>query len=129
LATGGGIGVLATVKGVPPGDVDLVAPLGSVDAGDAGIRVSGNLNIAANHVFNSANIAVGGSSAGAAGPISVSISSASLTSASDTAAAGTANSAGWPAAQVPRPAPSTVDEPSVITVEVIGYGDDPNHTE
>src|SRR5262249_58447364 len=45
LATGGGIGVLASVKGVPPGDVDLIAPAGVVDAGDAGIRVSGNLNI------------------------------------------------------------------------------------
>ncbi len=38
LATGGGIGVLASVKNVPPGDVDLIAPQGFVDAGDAGIR-------------------------------------------------------------------------------------------
>ncbi len=43
LSTGGGIGVLATVAGVPPGDVDLIAPTGVVDAGDAGIRVSGKL--------------------------------------------------------------------------------------
>jgi filamentous hemagglutinin len=40
LATGGGIGVLATVAGVPPGDVDLIAPTGTIDAGDAGIRSS-----------------------------------------------------------------------------------------
>ncbi|MFZ2280014.1 MAG: filamentous hemagglutinin family protein, partial [Prosthecobacter sp.] len=36
LATGGGIGVLATVVGVRPGNVDLIAPIGAVDAGDAG---------------------------------------------------------------------------------------------
>ncbi len=33
LATGGGIGVLATVAGVKPGEVDLIAPNGAVDAG------------------------------------------------------------------------------------------------
>ncbi|MGB8165868.1 MAG: filamentous hemagglutinin family protein, partial [Chthoniobacteraceae bacterium] len=64
LATGGGIGVLATVKGVAPGDVDLIAPKGSVDAGDAGIRVTGNLNIAAVTVLNADNISVGGTSTG-----------------------------------------------------------------
>ena len=64
LATGGGIGVLDTVAGVPPGDVDLIAPAGTVDAGDAGIRVSGNLNISAVQVLNAGNIAVSGVSAG-----------------------------------------------------------------
>ncbi len=62
LATGGGIGVLSTVKGVPAGDVDLIAPEGVVDAGDAGIRSSGNLNIAATQVLNADNISVSGSS-------------------------------------------------------------------
>ena len=65
LATGGGIGVLASVAGVMPGDVDLIAPSGVVDAGDAGIRVSGNLNIAATAVLNASNIAAGGTVAGA----------------------------------------------------------------
>ncbi|HEV2950019.1 MAG TPA: filamentous hemagglutinin family protein, partial [Gemmataceae bacterium] len=32
LATGGGIGVLASVAGVAPGDVDLIAPNGTIDA-------------------------------------------------------------------------------------------------
>ncbi|MBK8092102.1 MAG: filamentous hemagglutinin family protein [Verrucomicrobiaceae bacterium] len=65
LATGGGIGVLATVAGVRPGNVDLIAPVGAVDAGDAGIRATGNLNIAAALVLNAGNISVGGTSAGA----------------------------------------------------------------
>jgi hypothetical protein len=65
LSTGGGIGVLATVKNVEPGDVDLIAPLGAVDAGDAGIRSAGNLTIAASQVLNAGNIAVAGTSTGA----------------------------------------------------------------
>ena len=59
LATGGGIGVLAAVEGVKPGNVDLIAPKGYVDAGDAGIQSTGNLNIAANVVLNASNISAG----------------------------------------------------------------------
>ena len=131
LATGGGIGVLATVKGVAAGDVDLIAPLGSVDAGDAGIRVSGNLSIAANQVLNTANIAAGGSSAGTNGPVAVSVALATLTSAADATAAGpaTAAPAGWAAAKPPEPAPDAADVLSIIAVEVIGYGDGTDESE
>src|SRR4029450_5265322 len=64
LATGGGIGVLAAVEGIPAGNVDLIAPNGAVDAGDAGIRVTGNLNIAATTVLNASNIQSSGTSSG-----------------------------------------------------------------
>ena len=64
LATGGGIGVLETVVGAPPGDVDLIAPVGTVNAGDAGIRASGNVNVAAAQVLNAGNISAGGSKSG-----------------------------------------------------------------
>ena len=40
--TGAGIATLAPLPEVPAGDVDLYAPLGTIDAGEAGIRVSGN---------------------------------------------------------------------------------------
>ena len=59
-STGAGIGTLAPIPEVPAGDVDLIAPLGTIDAGEAGIRVSGNVNIAALHVVNAANIQVQG---------------------------------------------------------------------
>jgi hypothetical protein len=62
LATGGGIGTIQTVKGAPIGNVDLIAPVGFIDAGDAGIRVSGNLNLAAVAVLNAGNIQVQGTS-------------------------------------------------------------------
>jgi filamentous hemagglutinin len=122
LATGGGIGVLATVAGVPPGSVDLIAPVGVVDAGDAGIRATGNLNIAATAVLNASNISVGGTSAGTpSAPVVAAPNIGGLTAASN--AAGASTSAAGEAMKGAQPAPTTTEEsPSIITVEVIGYG-------
>ena len=123
LATGGGIGVLAAVEGVKAGNVDLVAPKGYVDAGDAGIRVTGNLNIAAQVVLNSGNISAGGSSSGAA-PASVSAPSISaVTSAGNSSAAAGATLAKPESGQgagEPKEAPDAL---SIISVEVVGYGE------
>jgi len=63
-ASGSGIGVLLTRPDLVPGDVDLIAPTGTVNAGDAGIRAAGNLTIAAVRVVGADNIQVGGTSAG-----------------------------------------------------------------
>ncbi len=121
LATGGGIGVLASVEGVKAGNVDLAAPKGYVDAGDAGIRVTGNLNIAAQVVLNSSNIATGGTSTGA-NPGAVSAPSvASVTSASNSGAAASASVA-KPEPTKASDAPVASDALSIITVDVIGYG-------
>ena len=49
---------------IEPGDVDLVAPTGEVNAGDAGIGSAGNLNIAAPQVVGLDNIQVGGVATG-----------------------------------------------------------------
>jgi hypothetical protein len=119
LATGGGIGVLATVAGVPPGDVDLIAPVGTIDAGDAGIRVSGNLNISALQVVNATNIQVSGASVGT--PTISAPSLGGLIAASSTAAAAT-NSASDVARQNRAAAEQPQAVPSIITVEVLGYG-------
>jgi len=61
--TGSGIQTLATTPDVPPGDVDLFAPNGVVNANDAGI-VAGNLTIAATAVLGTNNIKVSGLSVG-----------------------------------------------------------------
>ena len=119
LATGGGIGVLATVVGVRPGDVDLIAPVGTIDAGDAGIRVSGNLNISALQVVNATNIQVSGSSAGAPAPVAP--VAASIAAAAATSNATTATTADESARQA-RAQAQAEQMPSLITVEVIGYG-------
>ena len=118
LATGGGIGVLESVVGVPPGDVDLVAPTGTVDAGEAGIRVSGNLNISAVLVLNASNIQVGGTSVGT--PVVSAPNIGNLTAASNTV--GATSSAAAEASQQARAENSQSDLPSVVTVQVLGYG-------
>jgi filamentous hemagglutinin len=120
LATGGGIGVLETVVGAPPSDVDLIAQNGTVNAGDAGIRVSGNLNIAAVQVLNAGNIQVGGKSAGV--PTVSTPNIAGLSAASS--ATGAASNAATQAANQGRNqvAQQQEDLPSIITVEVLGYG-------
>ena len=122
LATGGGIGVLATVAGVLPGSVDLIAPIGSIDAGDAGIRATGNLNIAAVTVLNASNISVGGTSAGApAAPAVAAPNVTGLAASSNTSGAATA-AATSTTADSHKAAPPPDDLPSIFTVEVIGYG-------
>jgi len=123
LATGGGIGVLATVTGVAPGNVDLIAPVGVVDAGDAGIRATGNLTIAATAVLNASNITVAGTSTGTPTAISVVAPNVSgISAASNAAGAGT--SAAAEAAKQSSQNQTTPPEPlpSIIIVDVLGYG-------
>ena len=122
LATGGGIGVLASVKGVPPGNVSLIAPVGTVDAGDAGIQATGNLRIAASQVLNADNIAAGGTSSGVpSAPAVAAPNVGGLTSASSSSAA--ANSAANQVAnQSSQQQQEPIATPSIITVEVLGYG-------
>ena len=79
-SSGAGIATLAPIAEVPAGDVDLHAPLGTIDAGEAGIRVSGNINIAALHVVNAANIQVKGESNGI--PAAATVNTGALASAS-----------------------------------------------
>lgn len=122
LATGGGIGVLASIKGVPAGSVDLIAPEGTIDAGDAGIRATGNLNIAAAQIINANNISAGGAISGAPA-VSVSVPSVSVTSAAAAGAAATTGATSAQTAAQSRDNTATQDSaPSIISVEVLGYG-------
>jgi filamentous hemagglutinin family protein len=121
LATGSGIGVLETLASVPPGNVDLIAPVGIVDAGDAGIRASGNLNIAARLVLNASNIQVGGTSAGLP-PAPAAPNLAPLTAASAASAAASTS-----ASEVTNNSGAQGQGsglPSVISVDIISYGID-----
>jgi filamentous hemagglutinin family protein len=111
--TGAGIATLAPIPEVPPGDIDLIAPLGIIDAGEAGIRVSGDVNIIAPQVVNAENIQVQGESTGL--PAVASVNVGALTNATNAA-----NSAVQAAEQVSRG--DRGNRPSVITVEILGYG-------
>lgn len=122
LATGSGIGVLATLKGVKAGDVDLIAPTGTIDAGDAGIRSSGNLNLAAQVVLNANNIQAGGSVAGAPPAPSVpNLGSLAAASSASVASSGISADTGK---QAEPSGPPVLDLPSIFVVEVVGYGGD-----
>lgn len=121
LATGSGIGVLATLAGVTPGNVDLIAPVGTIDAGDAGIRASGNLNVAARVVLNASNIQVGGSSAGTPPPPAPP-NLAPLQAASNTSAAVNSTAADMSRQETASNQSQIAEVPSIITVEVLGYG-------
>ncbi|NQX00866.1 filamentous hemagglutinin family protein [bacterium] len=123
LATGGGIGVLAAVEGVKEGKVGIYAPKGFVDAGDAGIRATGNIDIGAQFVLNAGNINSGGTTSGASAAAPSAPSVTTVTSAANTGAA--ANAA---IAETERNQTATEEKPaeeplSIITVEVIGYPD------
>ena len=122
LATGGGIGVLAAVENVEPGAVNLIAPKGTVDAGDAGIRATGDIKIAAAAVVNADNIAAGGTSTGVpSSPTVAAPNIGGLTSGSSSSAA--ASSAANQVSQQSKPEEKPIEEtPSLITVEVLGYG-------
>jgi filamentous hemagglutinin family protein len=122
LATGGGIGVLATVANVPPGNVDLIAPSGVVDAGDAGIRATGNLNIAATKVLNANNIQVSGTSSGT--PAAATVAAPNIGGLSGANAATAANTqSSTDATKGPPPNTNAAPEAdSSISVEVLGYG-------
>lgn len=124
LATGGGIGVLASVKGVRPGSVDLIAPSGVVDAGDAGIRATGDITIAAVQVLNASRITAGGSSVGVPSAPAPAAPNLGAASSAASASAATSSASQEVASQSQEPAGTAVQEfaDSLITVEVIGYG-------
>ena len=122
LATGGGIGALETVVGVPAADIDLIAPSGAVDAGDAGIRASGNLSVSALQVLNATNISVGGISTGT--PVAASAPSMGNLQIAAQNTTPTSGSAAEERAAAQRRSEAQQQEAilSIITVEVLGYG-------
>ena len=116
-----GLGPLAAAKA---GDVYLFAPAGTIDAGEAGIRSSGNIVINAQTVLNGSNISVAGSSAGvpvaATGSLATSLAgsgTANNSKAAEEAAASATNAARAAAAA------EGLQKPTILTVEVLGFGD------
>jgi filamentous hemagglutinin family protein len=89
-AAGSGIRTIQVDPSVKPGNVDLIAPVGTVNAGDAGIGSAGNINIAAASVIGVSNINFGGTATGV--PAEISATGAALSGAS-AAASGATNAA------------------------------------
>ncbi|MGE1091576.1 filamentous haemagglutinin family protein [Pseudomonas zeae] len=118
-STGAGIATLNPIAEVKPGDIDLIAPLGTIDAGEAGIRVSGNVNIAALTVVNAANISVQGKATGV--PVVSAVNTGAITSASS--AASSATQAAEDVARQQQAA-SRQNQASVFTVQVLSFGNE-----
>jgi hypothetical protein len=114
--TGAGIASLQATPDTPPSPVYLIAPRGTVDFGDAGIRISGDLFVAAQTVANADNVQVGGHAFGV--PTAPTVDTGALSAASNVAAASAQT------AMATQPQNTNTDLPSIITVEVLGYGGD-----
>jgi hypothetical protein len=122
-ASGSGIGALSS-GGIAAGDIDLIAPKGTVNAGDAGIRAN-NLNIAAQVVLGADNIAVAGTSTGTP------VADASAVSATTSGATSQGDDVSKATAALSRnlsDAARASDEmkklkPTFISTEVIGHGE------
>lgn len=99
--------------------INLVAPVGAVDFGDAGVRSAGNLNVAAQTVLNAQNVQVAGTSTGVPTVQSVNVAAAVAAAAAAGSTAGTAADA---ARQATRADTRPQEPPSTIVVEIIGYG-------
>jgi hypothetical protein len=112
--TGAGIAAFEPAPGIPAPDVFLIAPRGSVDAGAAGVRVAGNLFVAALTVANANNFSVGGTSVGVPGSATVDVGVQTSASSASAAAAQAAQTASGGGSQ-------SQNNQSIITVDVLGY--------
>lgn len=118
--SGSGIAAL-TATGGEPGTVDLYAPYGEINAGEAGIRSAGNINLGASRITGTENITAGGVTSGV---LSVDTSGLSLNVGGLTDASSATKSVD-PMAQSQAASAAGSKEsfmPSFITVEVIGFG-------
>lgn len=122
---GSGIRTIQTDPSFPLGNVDLDAPVGTVNAGDAGIGAAGNINIAAAHVIGVNNINFGGTATGVPSDISslgASLSGASAVASSSTSSA--TSSIAEASAASKEVAPLAQTALSWLDVFVIGLGEE-----
>ncbi|MBU1424254.1 MAG: filamentous hemagglutinin family protein [Gammaproteobacteria bacterium] len=115
---GSGIAVLLANENVVAGSVDLIAPNGEVNAGDAGIRSAGDIYIAAPIVIGADNISFGGTGAGvpvaAPAAVSVGLNLQDASQAADEATQSIASLGDMNANDF---------KPTFLSIEVIGLGD------
>jgi hypothetical protein len=115
--SGSGIRAAVATPGREPGNVYLIAPVGVIDAGDAGIGAAGNLTVAASAVIGADNIQVSGIATGV--PTDTGGLGASLAGVGDIAA--TANKVAEDATR--GLGAQTNENQTFLGVEVIGFGE------
>ncbi|MDH4479337.1 MAG: filamentous hemagglutinin family protein [Rhodoferax sp.] len=110
--SGSGIATLRTSETQASSDVLALAPRGVFDAGDAGVRSTGQVAIQAAVVLNANNISASG---GVSGSVAVASTASAAPPSTDTASAATQAAA----KQTSGPQAQTL----ALTVDVLGYGD------
>ncbi len=122
---GSGIRTIQVNPSVSPGNVELIAPVGTVNAGDAGIGASGNITIAALHVLGLDNIQFGGTATGVPAQVSdIGVSLAAASSVSSGATNTASSSAADEARKAAGTAPITQAAVSWLEVFVTGLGEE-----
>lgn len=115
--SGSGIATLRTSPDVPASNVYPIAPRGIFDAGDAGIRSTGTVNIVAQTVLNANNIAAAGGVSGA---------KTADTGGLGGAVAAPANTPITKTDSFNNTATTDHNAASTLSVELLGYGDGGN---
>ncbi|WP_428827807.1 filamentous hemagglutinin family protein [Azonexus sp. IMCC34842] len=113
--SGSGIGALTSRDSSPISNMYLFAPQGAIDAGDAGLRSSGNITLGAQTILNASNIQAAGSVTGAPAPAVTAAPVATPTS--------PANSDKGEAQAASALAGNREAAPGILTVEVIEGGE------
>ncbi len=108
-----------------PGSTALITPAGVVDAGEAGIRSGGAIFVDAQAVLNSSNISSAGPSVGVPVTASGSLAASVASSGSNTNTSKSGEDAANSAAAAARAAAAAegMQKPSILTVEVMGFGE------
>ena len=120
---GSGIRTIQTSSTEAAGSVNLIAPVGAINAGDAGIGAAGNINLSALVVTGASNINFGGTATGV--PPAVSGLTASLSGAASAASSATTSAtAGLENNGSKEAAPITEAAVSWLDVFVTGLGEE-----
>jgi len=121
--SGSGIAAL-TATGGTPGTVDLFAPYGEINAGEAGIRSAGNINLGARVIIGGDNITAGGVTSGApvADTSGLSLSVGGVSDAASTGKTGDQMAQAQAGSQSGENPDSFL--PTFISVEVTGLGNE-----
>lgn len=109
----------------PAGSIYLFAPEGTINAGEAGITSGANLFISAQTVLNADNISAAGTAVGVP-TVTIGSIASSLSASGATTATGTTNNADQAAAAAAaaaQAAAAAAFTPSILTVDVLGFGE------
>jgi filamentous hemagglutinin len=117
---GSGIRTIQIDPSVPAGNVNLVAPEGTVNAGDAGIGAAGDINIAAQNVLGVNNINFGGTATGVPPPVSN--LGASLSGATSTASSATNSTTSAVASTTTSEAATSLSQSALSWLDVFVSG-------